>query len=319
MLNNRIIKTTIKIGDEEKIFLSEGGRVNGLVTMRQDFIVKAFVNIGNSGLITAKIDLFNLADDTSKQLEEHATLVRLEAGWENKTGVLFEGRSSSVTRTKPTVSSSDVVTSLYCVSGLEVLQKGIFNETVLSERLPSFLKRLASHFDLTISLDPKIQGNITETAFNGDIISILKDLSTEFKFNFYMVEGKLFIKDPEVIGGSKEYTPESGLLDIPIVTEKGIDLKVFLDPQISPGDGFSITSNFAKFQIGNLEFLDRVRGQQIKTFGRQINNNRYQGSYQAQEIIHQGSSHTNSWESLISSRGLYNVRNLRNTQRLSIS
>lgn len=319
MLKNRIIRTTIKVADEEKIFLSQGGRIDDLVTMRQDFMVKAFINIGNSGLLTARIDLFNLTDKTSKQLEEHATLIRLEAGWEGKAGVLFEGRVSSITRTKPAVSSSDIVTSLHCVSGLEVLQKNAFIETVLNERLPSFLSRMANHFGLEVSLEPSIQGNITETAFNNDIVSILRELSTEFKFNYYMTESTLFIVNPKTIGGKKEYNPESGLLDIPIVTEKGIDLKVFLDPQIKPGDGFNITSNFANFKIGNLEFLDRVRGQQIKTFGRQINNNRYQGSYQAQEIMHQGSSHTNSWESLISAQGSYNAQNLKNAKRLSIS
>lgn len=320
MLKNRIIRTTIQFKDgSEKVFLSNAGRINGVVTMRQDFIVKTFVNIGNSGLLTAKIDLFNLTDDTSKEIEQHASLVRLEAGWEGKTGVLFEGRSASITRTKPAVSSSDVVTSLYCISGLEVLQKNSFAETILNERLPSFLKRLASNFGLAASINSNIQGDIVDVAFNNDIVSILKDLSAEFNFDYYMTESTLFILDPSVIGGEKKYNPESGLLDIPIVTEKGIDLKVFLDPEISPGQGFDITSQFANFNVGNLNFLDRVRGQQVKTFGRQVNNNRYQGSYRALEIIHQGSSHTNSWESLISAQGLYNVSDIKNTERLSIS
>lgn len=319
MLKNRIIKTTIKIDGEDKVFLSEGGRKGESVSMRQDFMIKAFINIGNNGLHTAIIKLYNLTDATSKQIEKSSTLIRLEAGWEGKTGRLFEGRVSSITRTKPTVSSSDVVTSLYCVSGLEIIQKGAFSETVLNEQLPSFLSRFAKRIGLELVIDKNIQGNVDETAFDGDIMNILKNLSTEFKFSFYITETKLYIKDPSKIGGVKKYSPTDGLLDIPIVTEKGIDLKVFLDPQISPGDGFEISSKFARFEIGSLEFLDRIRGQQVKTFGRQINNNRYQGSYQAQEIVHQGSSHEDIWESVISSQGLYNARNIQNSQRLSIS
>ena len=117
----------------------------------------------------------------------------------------------------------------------------------------------------------------------------------------------------------KKYNPGAGLLDIPVVTELGIDLKVFLDPFLFPGDWFELDSKFANFNIGNLEYIDRVRGQQFKTYGRQINNNRYQGNYRALEILHFGSSLDNTWETLIKGRGLYNVQNINKTKRLDIA
>jgi len=325
MLKKRFIRTTITIRDEKKIFVSKDGRFDGKVTMRQDFKVKAFVNIGASGLHTAEIKLYNLTDATTKAIEEQSTLVLLEAGWEDSYGRLFEGRISSVGRTKPTVSNADIVTTLYCVSGIEKLQLDAFGETVRSESLRSFLSRMADRLDLFLSIDSAVQGNIIDMSFNGDVISVVRDLATEFNFDFYMTQTSLVVKAIDLeeltkLGDKiKTYDPTKGLLDIPVVTELGIDLKVFLDPFLNPGDWFLLSSKFANFNIGNLEFIDRVRGQQFKTFGRQVNNNRYQGDYRALEILHFGSSHEDSWESLIKGQGLYNINNINKIKRLGIS
>ena len=319
MLKKRIIRTTIKLGKENKVFTSQDGRFGDLVTMRQDFEVKAFVNIGATGLHTAKIQLFNLTNETSKKIEQVSQLVLLEAGWEGNFGKIFEGRISSVGRTKPSVSNPDIVTTLYCVSGLETIQKGTFGETIIFEDILSFLGRLAERLGLFLTADSDIQGVVSNQTFYGDIISVIKDLSTEFGFDFYITETNLVVKSTSEKPSIKVYDPTSGLLDIPVVTEMGVDLKVLLDPFINPGDWFNLDSKFANFEIGNLEYLDRVRGNQFKTFGRQVNNNRYQGTYRALELLHFGSSHEDIWETLIKGQGLYNVQDINNTKRLSIT
>lgn len=320
MLRRRVIRTTVTIeGDEPVTFLSQDGRVEDVTFMRQDFSVKAFVNVGGNGLNTSNIKLYNLTDANSKRIEQFGGTVSLEAGWEGEVGLLFQGSISSVTRTKPAVTSPDIVTTLYCVSGLSALQTLSFSETIVNESLPSFLGRMAQNFELELTIDSRIQGQITNTAFNGDIVSVLTNLSTEFNFDFYITQNRLFISSPDIEGNIRTYNPENGLLDIPVVTEIGIDLKVFLDPQINTGDSFDLTSEFANFNIGGLEFLDRVRGEQVKTFGRQLNNNRYQGRYRALELNHEGSSHEDTWETSIRGQGLYNVGVANRTQRASIS
>lgn len=319
MLKKRVIRTTIKFDNGQKVYLSQDGRFDDKVSMRQDFEVKAFVNVGASGLHTAKIQLFNLTNESAKEIEKESQLVLLEAGWEGNFGKLFEGRISSVGRTKPSVSNPDIVITLYCVSGLETIQKGTFGETIISEDLSSFLKRLAARLNLVLNIDKDVAGTVSEQIFYGDVISIIRDLSTEFGFDFYITETNLIVKSTSEKPSIKTYQPTSGLLDIPVVTEMGIDLKVFLDPFINPGDWFSLDSKFANFEIGALEFLDRVRGNNFKTFGRQVNNNRYQGTYRALELLHFGSSHEDTWETLIKGQGLYNVQNIINTKRLGIT
>lgn len=324
MLKNRLIKTTITIGQDKKVFVSSGGRnPDGTVYMRQDFSAKSSINIGANGLHTAEISLWNLGDKSSKQIETDGFLVTLEAGYAGKTGNIFEGRISSVTRTKPSAADPYIITTLYCVSGINYLQKASFSDPIIFEDLRSVLEKLASSLGLNAIIDTQVQGNIDRT-LDGDALDILKDLGSEFNFNFYWTETNLYIKAVlpiDQVPIVKKYSPESGLLDIPVITEMGVNLKVFLDPNIHSGDGFSIDSKFSNFNIGGLNFIDRVRGNQIKTFSssRKINNDRYQGNYQALEITHRGSSHENVWETQIEAMGAYNLQNINNTQRISIS
>ncbi|HOA80293.1 MAG TPA: hypothetical protein PKK61_04425 [Defluviitaleaceae bacterium] len=323
MLKSRVIRTTITIGDETKSYLSKGERLaDGKVYMRQDFTVKSYINVGSTGLHTAEINLWNLSDKSSKEIEQKGILVTLEAGYEGKTGKIFEGKISSVTRTKSSSVETNIVTTLYCVSGLNFLQNSSFSEAIVFEDLRSVLGRLADRLGLSPVIDNQVEGTISNASLEGDVLTILKNLSTEFNFNFYWTETRLYIKAVlpiEQVPIAKKYTPENGLLDIPVVTEIGVNIKVFLDPNISPGDGFSLDSKFANFAIGGLNFVDRIRGDQIKTFGREINNNRYQGNYQALEILHEGSSHEDTWQTQINAMGAYNLQNINNTERLAIT
>jgi len=337
-LQNRVIKTTVafdEAGIEKKTFESRGGRIqdnvlrlNGridqeilAVYMRQDFSISLFPNSAGAGLGTAEISLYNLSDETSRQIEAKGLFVTLEAGWEGKTGELFSGKISSVTRTKREAGSTDVITTLYCIMGLDVVQNKMFQGNFNQPTDIRFvLAKIAESVGLSTYIDKEIQGSY-EGTLEGNIAKILSNLSsaTDPQFNFYFTQKYLVVK--AVLPFSKvkvvqRYSPTNGLLDIPVVTEKGVDLRVFLDPQIRSGDGFELSSKFANFNIGNLNFINRVRGQVLNTFSATLNNNRYQGVYQALSIWHDGSSHENTWETNISAMGAVQFQSINENLRL---
>lgn len=339
-LQDRIIKTVISFdeaGVAKKTFESRGGRVQDLVLnlngridqevlsvyMRQDFSIALFPNVAGGGMGTAEISLYNLSDDSSREIEAKGLYVSLEAGWKGKTGELFYGKISSVTRTKREAGSTDVITTLYCKMGLDILQKGMFQGNYnQSTDIRFVIEQIAKSLGLTAQIDPEIQGSI-EGTFDGDIVTILSKLSTlstlNAGFNFYFTQKYLVVKAILPFNQIKvvqQYSPTNGLLDIPVVTEKGVDLKVFLDPQIRSGDGFELSSKFANFNIGNLNFINKVRGQFLNTFSAPLNNNRYQGVYQALSIGHDGSSHENTWETNISAMGAVQFQAINKTLRL---
>ena len=323
MLNNRIIKTTVTFTDEtSRVFYSAGGKFSdGKVFMRQDFSVMNYINSASGGLGTGEIKLWNLTDNSSRQIEAKGNTILIEAGWEGKTGKIFEGEISSVIRTKPAPAEANIITTLFCVSGLSKLQKRICEVPTVSQltKISSLLRQIADDAGLFLDIDREISGAVENLSFNGNIVQVLKKLSTQFKFNFYFDQTHLYIRTATSIDNVqivKEYNPTDGLLDIPVVTEMGIDLKIFLDPNIHSGDGFRLTSQFANFNIAGLNFVDRVRGDQIYTFGRQVNNNRYVGKYQALQVSHNGSSHEDTWETSIVAMGEGNLENIVNTERL---
>ena len=333
-LQNRVIKTTITLNDgeltETKEFISKGGRfTTGIISqqprvyMRQDFSVTLLPNVAGGGLGRAEISLYNLSDDTSREIEAKGLNVKLEAGWEGKTGELFSGKISSVIRTKRESGSTDVITTLYCCMGLSILQakmfQGNFNQLT---NIRSIIELIAKNVGLTAQIDDEVQGS-TEGTFEGNVVTILSKLSTlstlKVGFNFYFTNDFLVVKARVPISQVKViqyYSPTSGLLDIPVVTEKGVDIKVFLDPQIRSGDGFELSSKFANFNLGNLNYSNRVRGQFLNTFNAPLNNNRYQGVYQALSISHDGSSHENIWETNISAMGAVQFQAINETLRL---
>lgn len=339
-LQNRVIRTTVafdEAGLEKKVFESRSGRIqertlrlNGGIDqevlgvyMRQDFSVTLHLNIAGSGLGTAEISFFNLSDKASREIEAKGLYLTLEAGWEGKTGELFSGQISSVTRTKKESGSTDVITTLYCMMGLNILQKemfqGNFNQPT---NIRSVLELIAKSVGLSAQIDKEVEGDV-EGTYDGNIITILSKLSTlstlKRGFNFYFTSKFLVIKpvlDFSQVKIAREYSPTSGLLDIPVITEKGVDLKVFLDPQIRSGDGFKLSSRFANFSIGNLNYINLVRGQNLNTFSAQLNNNRYQGVYQALTISHDGSSHENTWETNISAMGAVQFQAINQNLRL---
>lgn len=336
-LQNRVIKTVISFDETEtvkKVFESRGGRtqertlnLNGQIDqeilgvyMRQDFSVVLFPNVAGGGLGTAEISLYNLSDSSSREIEAKGLYVTLEAGWEGKTGELFSGKISSVIRTKRESGSTDVITTLYCKMGLDILQKRMFSENFnqLTDIL-FVLARIAEKVELRLHADNQIQGAVEGISFNGDIVTILAKLSTQFDFNFYFTQKYLVVKAILPFNQVKvvqTYSPTNGLLDLPVVTEKGVDLRVFLDPQIRSGDGFELSSKFANFNIGALNYINRVRGQVLNTFSAPLNSNRYQGVYQAQSIWHDGSSHENTWETNISAMGAVQFQGINHTLRL---
>lgn len=341
-LQGRVIETTIRFGngalDQARTFTSKGGQtidkrvklVSGkivvtdtpLTYMRQDFSVKESIHIAGNGMATAEIQLWNLNDRSASEIESKGLEVKLSAGWEGKMGELFSGKIASVTRTKSDAGSTDIITTLYCLGGFLIQQTEVYQETVQNDDVRSFLARLAQFMGLTLSIDSEVVGLVENTTFNDNPLKILTKLGSQFKFTFYWTETLLIVKallNPFQVKIVQNYSPTNGLLDIPVVTERGVDLKVFLDPQLRSGDGFTLDSKFANFNIGNLNYVNRVRGQNINTFSAKVNNNRYQGVYQALEISHEGSSHENTWQTSISAMGAVNFQDIKQTGRLDIA
>jgi hypothetical protein len=93
---------------------------------------------------------------------------------------------------------------------------------------------------------------------------------------------------------SFSFTPESGLLKPPMKTEAGADIEVFLEPYINPSDYYTINAKFLDYNISALEFRQALKDRRFDNI-RVPNKDRYVGKYRVLNLIHEGSTHTNTW------------------------
>ena len=118
-----------------------------------------------------------------------------------------------------------------------------------------------------------------------------------------ILDGTLVItsnKKSKYTGLKFVYNPSSGLLRTPTFTEKGCDLKVQLEPSIQPENRFELEARFANFNLGAMEFVERVRGRVILGgLTRNVYTGRYHGTYSVMQLVHEGSTHDNVWQTSI--------------------
>jgi hypothetical protein len=322
MLKKRYIK--VYVGSSPQLIFEYHQRPT---FMRIDFEVKKYSNIYAYGLETASIELSNIKDDKVRNLMLRDNPVILEAGYEGEGNIIFNGRIGTAFRIKKNADDTNVITNLLCSSGSMVTKFYTHSQTITKMSIKSFLINLCKNiyiFDGTIEKNANItpefikdlngndlSGTIINQTFDGNIINILHSLSIKFKFDFQIGENKILfrpIQEKPIL----DITPSSGLIGIPEITEKGIDFKIFLNPNLQCGDCFNLTSRYSNFRLGALNFLDRLKtGANFNS--RTVNNeNRYFGTYKILNLIHKGSSHTDDWQTEIESQNyILNTQTLR--------
>lgn len=289
---SRFIQVTVKAENDQKVFTNQRS-----VGPRIDFNIVKGANTGGGGLNTCQVSIFNLSDDTSAFILDAGSEIIVEAGYEFKTNVIYAGELKSIYRKKE---GPDIVTTMLSITNGTLFENKFVNETFTKITLNELLDKLAADNGFQLERD-SFTDQIINRTYIGDLRSVLGKLSYQYNFQW--------TSDDQVIKVTKrarpttaqfEFTPASGLLGIPEVTEKGVDLTVFLEPNIKPSDVFHLSSRFASFNLGALEFVERVRGNELQqTLVRNKDPNRFSGDFRVMQLIHEGSTHENQWQTRI--------------------
>lgn len=276
--------------------------------LRMDFYVIRKIQTFQNGFSTAEIKIYNLKDETFTFLRDKGREVSLVAGTQNiKDGVvdqLFNGWVYSVLRTKE---DTDIITILYCstVDPNNPKATKTFSKSYESIKLIDLLKNIATEMDMEIVLGGNYYPGvvITKKSFFNDSKLVLDELARTYEFDWEARGGKLIINKIDDANNTNvrifEFSRSSGLLKPPVVTEKGVDIEVFLQPNINPSDKFFLNAQYATFNLGALEFQDRVSSKISSGFVRHAKDNRYVGRYKTLFLVHMGSTHTDEWKTRI--------------------
>jgi hypothetical protein len=278
---------------------------------RIDFFVIRKTQTFQNGFSTAEIKIYNLAargeNNSFDFLKTKGLEISMICGTQGiRNGVIdqiFNGYVYTVLRTKE---GPDIITILYCstVDPENPKTALTLSKSYKQIKLRALLKEIADDMGMELVLGGNYYNDviITKRSYAEDCKMVLDELAQTYEFNWEIRGNKLYIfkiDDNNTNTRVFEFNRSSGLLKPPIVTEKGVDIEIFLQPNINPADRFILQSEFATFNLGALQFQDRISSKISIGFIRTINDNRYTGNFQTLFLVHQGSTHTDEWKTRI--------------------
>jgi len=230
---------------------------------------------GNS-YSTMDLSIYNMF--TSKNISED-TKITIEAGYENNKSTLFRGVVKNVQRV---VTPPDVEIKLYCYDSTRTESKPL-NFTLESPKsVDSIIRKLAEESEVSIKF-LNVEGNqVGAFIAEGTLQHHLNELASKFNFRWHIIaDGLVAYKKDGGTNRHFEISINTGLLEAPVITNRGVNFKSLMEPEIIPGDKFSVESRSAVLQQGD---VTSQRARRV-SFDNNI----------ALTVVHSGDTHGDTW------------------------
>jgi len=266
----------LKFIRKSQINLQDGTVISGL---RTSFRIER--KIGGD-LSTAIITIYNASPEIRNDLLTPGTTFGFDAGYKETLSSVFKG---IIRNTNAYRDGTDILTQIFAADLNSQIMPFISKTISNSKSLIDLISDLAFEADIDIAV-MNIQGEsqVGSITFLTSFRDIMRELAETFDFSWMIYDGLLYVFESETGNTQKpvfEVSAKTGLLETPILTEKGIDVKLLLESSIRPMDIYDVKSGGLQLSQAGLEFNTLV----TTGFGRQ----------QALEVIHTGDTHTNMW------------------------
>lgn len=182
-------------------------------------------------------NLYNLSASTRLEIETDAKSVRCYAGYDGDAKLIYTGDLVFVNSVKQ---GTDWMTTLHCGDGFAAFTESVTSKTYASDTEKQIiLDQVAKDMGLVVkatkdAIGGKLTGSLTLDGKSKDQLDILtKDNGAEWSIQ----DGELNITkngqpiDDEAI----VLRADTGLLEHPTITDKGVNIKAQLNPDIRPG------------------------------------------------------------------------------------
>lgn len=243
-----------------------------------------------------RIDLYNPNPETLSKLQRRYTPITLNAGYEERQGLIYKGQIRNVYQTKQ---RRDRIVTIFSSDGERDWQNSVFNKTFTSNvTIKNTIEEVIKSFETlsTGSLEglPEIADKLRGQVLSGPSRFILDQYANEYNFTWSIQDGEVVttpISTPLTGTPLILINSATGMLGDPIVTEIGADVITLLNPELLPNRAIKIESIFNDIKLGNLFF-------------RNIKRTSAEGTYKIQEVIFKGDSrgNGNDWISTVKGR-----------------
>lgn len=246
----------------------------------------------------ASIQVYNLNKSNRNKIKKEFTKIRLYAGYESNTSLIFIGDLVNVTHEK---NGPDWITNLFCGDALKAINTSTVNKTLPpGQTTESIFNELVGEMEgITKGLTEGLKDCITKKrsllrslVLSGNVKEWLDKLAQNCGFDYSInndviettVKNQPLNDDPIL-----EIRQDNGMIGSPELTEVGVKVKSLLLPQLKLSRRIEVKSISAKINIGNLIF-------------RKIPATIGEGVYRADKIQHVGDTRGNDWFTNIEAR-----------------
>lgn len=245
---------------------------------------------------TAEISIYNATSNLRDLISQKYMVVELDAGYLSNHGAIFAGYLYNLVTVKQ---NTDIITTLYCASNTQVYGETV-NKCVQNISVTDFIAQLCKEHGVSYRL-PFKRNDVIKKSYTGSFGRVIALICREYNISCALDNGQLLFRDKKATEGDisaseiKVFTPSSGLIGNPTVTEKGVKVKSLLQPFLQVNDYFRLEAPYANYSINNISNTPGlILGSELNVYAH-IDTHTYNGLYMALSITESGDTRGNSW------------------------
>ena len=205
--------------------------------------------------------IYNLKEETRKRISSDAIGLRFYGGYEGKEKLLYSGTIEKVINKRQGV---DYVTELRCGDGFREFTQSITSKTYASGvDKQQIVEDVARDMGLGLKVAKDgIKGVLTGSK---TLDGLSKDVLTELIPDWSIVDGEINISGGKLAPMStiaSLINSDTGLLESPNITEKGVNIKAQIDPDVRPRSLLQVESESVNgvFIVQSIQFVGNNYG-----------------------------------------------------------
>lgn len=181
--------------------------------------------------------LYNLSASSRQEIERNAKAVRCYAGYDGDEKLIFQGDVVFVNSTKP---APDWMTTIHAGDGFKAFTEKVTSKTYASgTEKEIIINQLAADMGLVVkaakdAVTGALSGDLSLDGRSKDQLDIItKDSGAEWSIQdneIYITKAEKPIDDIAIV-----LRADTGLLEHPALTDKGVNIRAQLNPDIRPG------------------------------------------------------------------------------------
>ena len=247
---------------------------------------------------SAEINVYNLSEATSSKIRKEFTRVVLQAGYQDNCAVIFDGTIRQVRRFRE--NGTDVCTAILAADGDAAYNYAVVNTTLAagstSAEHVGACQKAFSGKGADTGYIPDMAGPALPRGkvMYGMARKYMRDTAKQTGTSWSIQDGKVVVV-PEtayVPGSVPVLSHDSGLVGMPEQTEKGIKLRMLLNPSIRVGGLVNLDNS----RIAEYGFQARSEGKDANEIDR-AEQRRISGDgyYYVMEVEHRGNTRDDEW------------------------